>query len=91
MCSRFRPVGEPIDIYVPPEARWATIRQSPESCQSIERALHTIRMKGGHPLNELEILRPLLGLAKNSRLCRQMVETVSAIDLSGLKNHDMAY
>jgi type I restriction enzyme M protein len=81
---------QPIDFYVPDEARWNTIRTSSHPGDAISHALHSIRVSGNQKLSDFGLFSSLERLQRNPALCGRLVNRVSALDLSGIQSHELA-
>src|SRR5882762_1901487 len=77
------------DFQVPPEARWAAIRQSSNPSEAVSRALDRMRV-GGTSLARNELFSSLRRLDKYPNLFRKLVEIVSTVDLDGAKRDEIA-
>jgi type I restriction enzyme M protein len=78
------------NFYVPPEARWNVVKESSSPHGALVNAIEVIEANGHHLYSELLTFLPFRRLAGKPKLCGQLVDIVSAIDLEGVQEHELA-
>lgn len=78
------------DFYVPSEARWNVIRESSSPHEALANAIELIEADGHRQYGELLTFLPLRRLTNKPKVCQQLIEVISAIDLDGVRQYELA-